>query len=223
MNQLRIALPALPGAELPNYRNALTRLGAGYAMTNDPDTLEACDGLLLPGGYDADPALYGQENTDCDGVNRALDDLQLEALRRFTDMKKPVLGVCRGHQMINIFFGGSLHQNLPTWPTHRWDDVTDEDRAHMTTADAGSFLDRLYGTRFAVNSAHHQGIDRLGAGLIVVQHADDGVIESVIHESLPLWAVQWHPERMCFAHARPDTVDGSKVLQMFLEECQRRM
>ena len=65
-------------------------------------------------------------------------------------------------------------------------------------------------------------MSRLGEGLKIVQRADDGVVEGIAHEHLPLWGVQWHPERMCFKHARTDTVDGAALFRMFLKECERR-
>ena len=68
-----------------------------------------------------------------------------------------------------------------------------------------------------MNSAHHQGVDRLGEGLRVIQRSEDGVVEALVHERLPILCVQWHPERMCLDHRRPDTVDGGKLLESFVK------
>ena len=73
-----------------------------------------------------------------------------------------------------------------------------------------------------MNSSHHQGVDRPGNGLRVVLRAQDGVIEAMEHETLPVWCVQFHPERMCFKHQRDDTVDGSLLFRFFLDQCKRK-
>ena len=174
------------------------------------------DGLLLPGGGDLDPASYGQEMRGSNKPDPDLDQLQLDALGAFVHAKKPVFGICRGLQVINVFFGGTLVQNLP----QGYHQYIGCDQVHETIAEPNSFLAALYGERFSVNSAHHQAIDALGNGLQAVQHAMDGVIEAIRHTELPVWAVQWHPERMCFRHSRADCVDGSAVLRWFLEQCK---
>lgn len=222
MSSLKIAIPVLPGANIANYLNALSRLGAEGVVT-DGKSAEGYAGLLLPGGWDADPTLYGQKNVACQHVNRALDDMQLRAMDVFLSVGKPVLGICRGHQMIAVYFGGSLIQDLPTAGDHSRDEGSPEDKVHLTTAEKDSFLERLYGERFAVNSSHHQGVDAPGKGMRIIQRSGDGVVEGIEHEKLPVWGVQWHPERMCFDHARTDIVDGSIVIRMFLNECQRRL
>ena len=84
----------------------------------------------------------------------------------------------------------------------------------------GSSLYRSYGSSCPVNSSHHQGVERLAKGFRITARSEDGVVEAIEHESLPVWGVQWHPERMCFAHARGDTADGSVVLRFFLEQCR---
>ena len=103
-------------------------------------------------------------------------------------------------------------QHLPQSGLH---EGRDADSVHDTITVNGSFLDYLYGSHFAVNSAHHQAVDMPGQGISYVQYADD-VPEALIHRYLPIVGVQWHPERMCFAHKREDTVDGSTLLRYFL-------
>lgn len=214
-----IAIPVPPGTRYLNYFNAVNALGGeGVAIGADADAA-AFDGLLLPGGVDVDPSRYHQQNTACYEVDAALDALQFAALDAFVRAAKPVLGLCRGHQLVNVYFGGTLIQHLPQSPRHKWDEVTDADRAHGTDAMPGCWLAQLYGTSFPVNSAHHQGVDRVGKGLIVDQYARDGVVEGMHHGSLPIYCVQWHPERMCLEHARPDTVDGSILIRRFIELC----
>ena len=222
MERLRIAVPGLPEAKAHNYMDAMAHLGAEAVLVQTACGPEGFDGLLIPGGWDADPALYGEENVACRGVDPALDQLQLRILDAFVKAGKPVLGTCRGHQMINVYFGGSLIQHVPTPHIHTRDEDSTSDKAHLTQAEKGSFLEELYGERFSVNSAHHQAVKRLGEGLRIVQRSDDGIVEGIVHRDLPVWGVQWHPERMCYACARSDTVDGSALFEMFLNRCRGR-
>jgi putative glutamine amidotransferase len=136
------------------------------------------------------------------------------------ELEKPIFGICRGHQLINVALGGSLIQHLPTAKDHEHIRLG-LDRVHPCTADPDSWIAGIYGTRFAVNSSHHQGVDRPGKGLRTVLCAPDGVIEAMQHETLPVWSVQFHPERMCYAHRREDTVDGSLLFRFFLEKCEK--
>lgn len=223
MNRMRIAIPVLPGAiNLQNYLDALEQLGAEGVATERACDYSDCAGLLLPGGADADPALYGQPNRGSEGINRALDDMQLRALDAFIQSGRPVLGVCRGLQLLNIYLGGTLIQHLPTYRAHSRDEGSDVDKAHATRAEAGSIVAGLYGEAFTVNSNHHQAIDIPGRDLWITQWADDGTIEAAQHRTLPVWGVQFHPERMCFKNYRPDCVDGRRIFEYFLAQCGRQ-
>ncbi len=215
-----IAIPLPPDVMYANYFNALEALGAeGVKIAADADP-RGFDGLLLPGGADVDPARYHRPNTAAEKIDPALDALQLAALDRFARAGKPVLGICRGHQLLNVYQGGTLIQNLPSCDIHRW--TKDGDRVHMTRAEPGSWIESLYGARFPTNSAHHQAVETPGRGMIVDQRSEDGVIEAMHHGTMPLFSVQWHPERMCFDKRRDDTVDGSVVIRWFLGLCGLR-
>jgi putative glutamine amidotransferase len=181
--------------------------------------VEAYDGLLIPGGGDVNPARYGQENHGSIYIMDQLDSLQLSMIDDFVKSNKPVLGICRGHQVINVYFGGTLIQHLPTSERHSRG-IDEPDKVHGCIAVPGSWLSSLYGTEFMHNSAHHQAVDRPGSGLVIDSHAaEDGIVEAMHHAELPVYSVQWHPERMCLEHARTDTVNGLSVLQFFSRLC----
>ena len=217
---LRIAIPTNRPQAVSNYLHALTMTGAlGEAGREfSPDQY---DGLLLPGGCDVNPARYGKEPIPQEITDDDQDALQFDVLARFLGAEKPVLGICRGHQLLNVAFGGTLIQDLPGAEKHR-SLLSGEDNVHPVRAERDSFLYRIYGSGFRVNSSHHQGIDLPGKGLRAVLHTEDGVTEAVEHDSLPVWGVQWHPERMCFLHQRDDTVDGSLIFRFFLEQCRAK-
>ncbi len=206
-----------------NYQNALRELGAQFVCNLTLEEIDEFDGLLLPGGGDVDPTFLNEENKGSENIDTALDMAQFAILSEFVNSGKPVLGICRGHQLINVYFSGGLVQDLGEAgnATHRWTEETG-DKVHQTTAVPGSFIAQLYGEApFATNSAHHQALAKLGHGIVAAQFAADGTNEAIYHESLPIYGVQWHPERMCFEKARPDTVDGSKMIAFFLQECER--
>ena len=129
-----------------------------------------------------------------------------------------MLGICRGQQLINVGFGGTLIQHLPSSDRHAYEG---SDKVHMSRVAEGCFLWDLYGEAFPVNSAHHQAVDAPGEGIEVVQWSDDDVAEAIVHRALPVWGVQWHPERMCLAHRREDTVDGLRLFQWFIDQIRR--
>ena len=221
--KLQIAFPVpAEGAEqgYANYYNAFAALGAALIPVDAQSDPDAFDGMVLPGGADVDPVFYHRENIACGTLEPELDRLQLGALERFVQSGKPVLGICRGHQVLNVFFGGTLIQHLPVSIRHARGEGEHTDKVHDSRALPGSFLAALYGESFAVNSSHHQAVEQPGEGLELVQWSDDGVPEAMFHRTLPVWGVQWHPERMCFAHRREDTVDGSVLLKAFLRRCE---
>ena len=199
-----------------NYLRALEAAGAVGEARYLPREDEGYDGLILAGGGDMAPHRYGQENWACRKVIEARDEAELALLDRFLARGKPVLGICRGHQVANVWAGGDLIQDLgEPVPDHSGEG----DRVHILQAEKDSWLGRLYGSRFPVNSNHHQGVGRPGAGLRIVARSEDGVVEAMEHERLPLFTVQFHPERMTALHARPDTVDGLAIFRDFLERC----
>jgi putative glutamine amidotransferase len=182
-----------------NYWRAIR--AAGGRVGKDPAD---CDALLLPGGGDLEPWRYGQENTASRDLDPERDAMEMALLEQFTVQRKPVLGICRGMQTINVFFGGTLLQDIQGHSA-----VGGVDRRHAVRTDRRSPLAFCGET---VNSAHHQAVDRLGGGLKAVQWADDGVVEAVCHQRLPVWAVQWHPERL-------EQPWGGQLMRKFLALC----
>lgn len=197
-----------------NYQHALSACDMDYQvdLQDGPSGLSKFDALLLPGGGDIAPELFGQPNRGSKNIDRSLDESQLNILHFFVNHQKPVLGICKGMQLINIYFGGNIIQNLHTASLHAY---KHKDQIHQTKIAPASFLYDLYGSEAVVNSAHHQGIGSPGRGIRVIQQTADGVAEALIHERLPIRAVQWHPERMCGARSRTDTADGSLIFSSF--------
>ena len=175
----------------------------------------AWDALLLPGGGDLEPWRYGRENTASRGLEPERDEAEFQLLQDFTAAGKPVLGVCRGLQSVNVFFGGTLIQDIPGHGVLE----DGRDRLHRVRT-APSPLPGSPGERLTVNSAHHQAAGRLGKGLQIAARSEDGVPEGVDLPGYPLLGVQFHPERMAFARRRPDTVDGGALFFRFLDACR---
>ena len=198
-----------------NYLAAIEAAGGRADARYLPEPDARYDGLLLAGGEDIDPALFGQTRQGAQGIDLARDRAELALLSAFLDAGKPVLGICRGVQMINVWLGGDLGQDSGDGLAV-FHGGGDADRVHPVRAEEGSLLHRLYGPLFSVNSAHHQALNRLGRGLTTTARSESGVVEAVEHESLPLIAVQFHPERMTGALARSDTADGGAIFREFL-------
>ncbi len=197
-----------------NYEHALTLCGADFDTTLYPADLSSYDRLLLPGGGDIHPSWFGQEDQGSRSVDPELDRLQFRLLLGFLQAKKPVLGICRGLQIINVGLGGSLIQDLPTADGHRFDG---RDQLHTVRCSGNSLLYRLYGGTCLVNSAHHQGLGRIAAGFDVTQAAPDGVVEAIEHRTEPVLGVQWHPERTDRFPPHTGVADGGKLIRYFAE------
>lgn len=208
------------GGDAANYIAAVEAAGGRGSARYLPWPDQSYDGLLLAGGEDMDPALYGQTNKGSRGIDRARDEAELALLDAFLRAGKPVLAICRGHQVVNVWLGGDLIQDLhpALAPFHGGGD---KDRVHPIRAEEGTLLHRLYGPVFSVNSTHHQALGRLGCGLTTAATSEGGAIEAVEHRSLPLISVQFHPERMTGEKARPDTVDGRAIFLAFLDMVHR--
>ena len=193
----------LEAALIPvDYVRAVERAG-GRALLVPPseegveETLQALDGLLFSGGSDLDPDLYDQEaHGETFGIHEQRDRAELALLDAALQRDMPVLAICRGSQVLNVARGGDLVQHLP-------DVVGDEKHKHTpgsyadhdVTVEDGTRLASLLGDRAPVKSHHHQGIGRIGEGLRVAAHAEDGTVEAVEDPGLRFAVgVLWHPE-----------------------------
>jgi putative glutamine amidotransferase len=189
--------------------------------------VDTLDGLVLQGGADVAPSTYGQEPIDPRWQGDAVRDrCELALLREFLRQRKPVIGICRGCQLLNVAFGGTLYQDiatqLPQARAHVDNDLYD-DLYHEVTLVPGSALDRLYPTdrTLRVTSIHHQAIARLGDGLEVeARSCEDDIVEAVSWKG-PGYArgLQWHPE---FHADRGTLLASAPVMLDFLNACAVR-
>lgn len=209
------------GAE--NYENALKSLGAECATQYCPQVDTGYDGLLLCGGADVDPARFGQENRGSRDIDLDRDRAEFDLIEAYLKAGKPILGICRGHQIMNIALGGTLIQDIlaPVGLFHTHDDALEKDKIHAVRAEPGSWFEETWGSHFTVNTSHHQAVDRPGEGFAPLLWSESGIVEGMIHKSLPILCVQFHPERMCCEKSRPDTVDGLQVFEKFLAMCTK--
>ena len=196
-----------------NYRRAIEFAGGRAVFAED---WRDADGLLLPGGGDVAPERYGQKNFASRGIDLGRDALELFLIEQFLGEGRPILGICRGMQVLNVFFGGTLLQDIPG----HGQAGTGTDRLHRTVV-IDSELKRLYGKgQMIVNSAHHQAVDQLGKGLRAVQWSADGSVEAIEHATLPVWGVQWHPERLCGAMTKRGAADGRLLFGEYIRRCK---
>ena len=206
----------IPPSWVMSQRYILTLVAAGAVPWMiplvDDETVrgmyEGLDAVFLPGGADIDPASYGTEpHPLCDRTDPERDRVELLLARWAIEDGKPVLGVCRGMQLVNVAAGGSLYLDLaeqvPGSIKHDYfpfkgQSFTRDHLAHEVRTEPGSRTARLFGAGAArVNSMHHQGVRELGRGLRATAFAPDGIIEAIEGEGDSyLFAVQWHPEAL---------------------------
>lgn len=185
--------------------------------------VDACDGFFFTGGVDIQPTRYGEEQKDtCGTVQVWRDDLEFRVLAEVMKTSKPILGVCRGAQLINVALGGSLYQDIPSECPSGIAHRQTQDRyepSHDVKVLEGTPLHTLTGsTRMVANSFHHQAVKELGEGLRLMAEADDGIVEAFyLAGERYLRAYQWHPERLC------TTEENNHLLFCdFVAACQKR-
>lgn len=184
------------------------------------DYVHRLDGFIFSGGGDMDPLLYGQlQKPSCGAINPMRDAAELALARLLLTADKPVLGICRGFQVLNVALGGDLYQDLPSeydgeLIAHR-QEQPDSYPSHPVTVKRGTRLAAIVGEMLTVNSLHHQAVRRLGAWSVCAQ-SPDGVIEAAEAGDHPfMLGVQWHPERLWRADAA-----SSALFRAFVQACQ---
>ncbi len=211
----------LEAALIPSdYVNAIDRAGARPLLVPPTaegveETLDALDGIVFTGGSDIDPELYGEEpHPETFGVHRQRDDAELALLRGALERDMPVLGICRGIQVLNVGLGGDLHQHLPEVVGHEGHkhDPPGHFLQHEVEIEPETKLAEVLGERTQVMSHHHQGLRRVGEGLVEAARAEDGAVEAIEAPGKRFAiGVLWHPE------AAPDTA----LFEAFVEEARR--
>ncbi len=182
--------------------------------------LDMCDGILLSGGQDVQPELYGETpQPHCGEVAPCRDKIDRYIFESALAQDKPILGICRGCQAMNVFAGGSLYQDLKidfgTEENHRISEPFNR-MAHLMIPQPGTPLSELLGERlFEVNSVHHQGIKRLAEAFDIMAVSEDGIIEGIyMPKRRFVWGVQWHPEWFYLENA-----DNAAILAEFVKAC----
>ncbi len=217
----RVGVTASKEKYAQTYVDALRRFGV-EPMVITPESpdgiLELFDGLVLTGGSDINPKLYGEEPApETEKPNDERDAFEMKVLKEALARNMPVLAICRGIQMLNVLKKGTLIQHLPTVTTHRQNTLLGDDKsayAHAVDIMPRTKLAKIIGTDTVVNSRHHQAIGKLGKGLKVTAVAGDGTVEAVqVRGKKFAIGVQWHPENQV---GKSDAAD--KLFQAFVDQ-----
>lgn len=210
-----------------DYVQAVERLGATaiiLPVVEDEESIKnqinLCDGIIISGGHDIHPKFYKQElHKNIGYVYSRVDEYQLSLTKIAIESNKPILGICRGHQLINVVLGGTLYQDLSEYSEKTLKHTQEAKRyevSHKIHIEKDSRLYKLYNEETWVNSYHHQSIEKLGKNLKVTAKASDGVVESIEHtDKKYVVGVQWHPEMML-----SENDDMSLLVRDFISNCK---
>ena len=210
-----------------NYPNAIFNAGGIpiiLPLINDiniiQEQLSCCDGLLLPGGIDVNPLSYEELPKPLLGnTNSLVDWYHISLVKKAFEMDIPILGICRGCQVINVAFGGTLYQDISyateTQILHKQDSHLSE-RCHPIFIEKNSFIYDIFGSNYLVNSAHHQSVKRIAPNFKTTAVSPDGIIEAIelVDEKIVI-GIQWHPEMM----ASNDEIT-LKLFRKFIDCCK---
>lgn len=185
-----------------------------------------CDGIILSGGEDVHPRLYHKPEylRYCDEIVEERDQFEWGVLEHTEKNQVPVLGICRGLQVANVFFGGTLIPDIPSFGKYNHAKFPKEDRYHDIQVDTHSHLFGIAGSKTGVvNSAHHQSADLIGKGLVVNSFSPEGIVEGIERKKTDgkayLMLVQWHPERM----TDQENVFTKNLKESFLAEARKHL
>lgn len=204
------------------YEKAVEKAGGEPVSLHCPDPEMDFDALILGGGGDMDPMEFREPNHGSCDIDIPRDKAELALVSRCVYENKPILGICRGQQVVNIALGGNIYQDMneEMLAVHVGNE-DGSDKRHPVRSASYTMMGDLYGTdEILVNSTHHQAVRNLGQGLYRTAWDENGVIEALQHASLPIWTVQFHPERMTEADGM---ADGQKIFDFFLDQCRKRM
>ncbi|MBR6667723.1 MAG: gamma-glutamyl-gamma-aminobutyrate hydrolase family protein [Clostridia bacterium] len=216
-----------------SYSNVIRKAGGTpilLPITRDTEVIQAyaglVDGVLFSGGEDVDPAYFGEDQLwACGDVLPLRDEFELTLCRLLLEKhpNKPILGICRGEQVLNVAAGGTLYQDLksqlPGCIAHSQHQIAPY-TSHKVTIEAGSQLHAIYrSTTLATNSFHHQAVKDIAPSLTVTARASDGVIEAFEMPGHPYFiGVQWHPERLV---EREENAAHKQLFKSFVDACRK--
>lgn len=189
------------------YVKALLKYDCNVIMltTNNPcleEVLALCDGFVVTGGSDMDPKYYGETNEGkSEEVSEELDVIDKQVIEYAVKNKVPTLGICRGHQSINVFLGGSLYQHI--------DNHTSIKDGHEVVTLPNEFFQ--FDEKIITNSYHHQAVNKVAPNMEVIAKHIDGTVEAIVHKELPIIGIQWHPEK------DPEKKESKIIFDKFFE------
>jgi putative glutamine amidotransferase len=222
-----IVIGIAEGSKYFNYENWVKHepgveiIKLSYHLDNFNE-IDKCDGIMLTGGNDINPRLYNQPDflmyVDPKDIDEKRDEFEWKIMQHTEENQKPLLGICRGLQFVNVYFGGTLVPDIPAFGKFNHGKFKEgNDREHLVDIDTNSVLYKIMGEETGViNSAHHQSVDMPGFGLVVNALSPDGIIEGMERRDPEgrsyLMLIQWHPERM----VNQDSIFAKKVKEDFL-------
>jgi len=222
----RDASPSRNASTSLAYTDAIANAGGIPVLVPEcciDEYADLCDALLLSGGQDVDPSLYGEavyNDTVVLDIHR--DEYEIALAMAFLARQKPILTICRGFQVLNVVLGGSLYQDL----TDQLGFIHSDGRIrHPLMTEEDSILRKLFGDGFKVNSTHHQAVKELGKGLRITGRSVEGIVES--YESTDpdqfIWGTQFHPERLTGVLWDRRTPDFGPYFAAFIEAVRAQM
>lgn len=212
-------------AQMDKYVFALRNHGAdclmiptGKEIDNIPKVVALFDGIVIPGGADVDPAFYRSERSIYCGMSNLTNDrYELELIKEAYRQRKPILGICRGLQLINVAFGGTLYQDIPSEiETEAEHNVSpdDKEKYHTVKVEKNTRLHTLLNADLVkTNSSHHQCVKQLAKDFKISARCTDGIVEGIEHKEANIVGVQWHPERMA------EEKEQSSLFETFVQSC----